>query len=281
MKRLLIVAVTLSITTGAMAQEGDGREATTRGLKSTVELSYGKVEDGVEAHLPVTIDYARVILSSYEGHLDAKSQAKLDKLVAKERKRFLKGATDQEREYFLAYEAIVSGSHELGPKDFYTASLVYMDFVCQYFKIDRSYDAMFYMTDYLLFSASVHADLMDGARYWKEYYPRRYEYVNEQLKAYDMDAMIEMYLFHFFKEPYSKMSEEDLVEAYISHVEAVVECYERDDRMQAIRHAHAMQVIRKYGNQEALYDAHMAWTDENYEMAVAHHDYIDELFSHE
>lgn len=51
MKRLLIVAVALSITTGAMAQEGDGREATTRGLKSTVELSYGKVEDGVEAHL--------------------------------------------------------------------------------------------------------------------------------------------------------------------------------------------------------------------------------------
>ena len=53
MKRLLIVAVALSITTGAMAQEGDGR----------------------------------VILPSYEGRLDAKSQAKLDKLVTKERKQ--------------------------------------------------------------------------------------------------------------------------------------------------------------------------------------------------
>ena len=53
MKRLLIVAVALSITTGAMAQEGDGR----------------------------------IILPSYEGRLDAKSQAKLDKLVTKERKQ--------------------------------------------------------------------------------------------------------------------------------------------------------------------------------------------------
>ena len=53
MKRLLILAVTLSITTGAMAQEGDGR----------------------------------VILPSYEGRLDAKSQAKLDKLVTKEREQ--------------------------------------------------------------------------------------------------------------------------------------------------------------------------------------------------
>ena len=279
MKHFFTIAVALVLSAVAVepAVAQYAAQPSKKEIKTTVRESYDNVVNYAINRWPVLIISEEMSLYNWFDGFDDKTKDYILKVMSKEEKRAAKQMTEEQREYCSSSMAIIMDEPSLDG-DLNIMANVYMDTVyeCCVLKEDVAGGA-WYLMDFMIYLALRGEDPSVVLANWSEDNPQRYELVNEAIDGMTYGGMMLDYFKRWFDEDYSQMSEEELAEAYISHKENAVGCYDEYDPMEACRHLSASHVIRSYASEETLAKADAAWKAENPEMAGKYYAAIGDL----